>query len=603
MVDNTRDTGAQRRVPFPHGLGAPAFRTRHAAQGDDLDDSNGLDRLALLRNGNLAPGALDCAVPVDRATVVVLRRLLLIAVAVGAMVVTVAAMRYNSTTFDEITFIAGGARGFHMGDFAMMPEHPPLMQYMYGLPVYLSGPAYPVEHIPKGAKLGFAYRYLYAQAFFAMPGNSAERLAFLGRLPAALMVLLLVLATYGFARHRIGPWPALAAATLVALLPDVLAHGGVAYNDLPLALAYLLAVWALDAAVRAPGLRTGAAAGLAAALAIAVKFSGGAAVVVGLALLGAEATSRWRDRRWWRQIALAAGAASIAGYLGLVLVYRGDFRLTELWYGLHFTFLHVSEGHGAPAFLLGRVSPNGWWYFFPVAFLFKTPVALHALALLALLGTFGGRKLRELRPLAGQLRAPLLGLVVFTAFLLVSHLDIGFRYALPVLPLLCILVAAGVARLWAGSGRAVRVGIAGLLLWNAVAVLSFYPYFLTFTSAYGPGRDRGDEVLLDSSLDWGQGLLALKDFMRQEKIGRVYLAYFGSALPSAYGIDYAPLPSYFPLPPAPRRGREEPTPGFAVISATLLYPLYMSGDPYARFRRIRPYRILAHDLFVFRVHD
>ena len=28
-------------------------------------------------------------------------------------------------------------------------------------------------------------------------------------------------------------------------------------------------------------------------------------------------------------------------------------------------------------FLLGRVSSDGWWYFFPVTFLLKTPVPLH----------------------------------------------------------------------------------------------------------------------------------------------------------------------------------------------------------------------------------
>ncbi len=529
-----------------------------------------------------------------------LPRTLALLVALAATLITVGAMRRTSPTFDEIVLVAGGARGLHLGRFDLAPEHPPLMQYIYGLPVYLSQPHYPVE--PQPAPRYLAYRYEYARAFYFAAGNDPERISFLGRLPAALLVLTLVLVTYAFARRRAGPWAALLAATLTAFLPDVLAHGGVAYNDLPLAIGYVLAVWALDAAVRRPGVRTGLLAGAATALATVVKFSGAGVVVAGLVLLFLEGVGRWRDRTWHRAIAVAIAAALVGGYLALVLVYRGDLPLAEMRYGIDYTIRHVTLGHGAPAYLLGHLSSTGWWYFFPVAFLLKTPVALHLLAAAAVLGALLQRRRPDRGPaLAGPLRPVWVGALVFTAFLLTSRLDIGFRYALPALPLLCILIAAGVARLWALATRATRAALVGLALWSVVSTLSIYPWFLSYTSEYGPGRDHGDELLLDSSLDWGQGLLALRSWMRTEHVPRVYLAYFGSAVPMAYGIDYVPLLSYLPLQQPGRRGAAEPR--YVVVSATLLHPVYYAADPFARFRQVQPYRVLAHDLYVYRLHE
>jgi hypothetical protein len=127
--------------------------------------------------------------------------------------------------------------------------------------------------------------------------------------------------------------------------------------------------------------------------------------------------------------------------------------------------------------------------------------------------------------------------------------------------------------------------------------LSFYPYFLSYTSEYNPDRDQGWRLLVDSSLDWGQGLIALREFMREEGIERVYLSYFGSAHPSAYGIEYVPLESFFMLPPA---AAPELAPEFIAISATNLAGVYIEGRLDA-MREIEPYRVLAHSIFVYRI--
>jgi hypothetical protein len=525
-----------------------------------------------------------------------------IALAALCTTITAAASRNTSVTFDEIVLMAGGARGYETGKFDIAPEHPPLPQYLYGLPIWLSRPAYPQASEAPDWREGirdFSYRYGYARDFFWNVGNDPERAAFLGRSVGALMAGLLVIAVFAWTRRLYGDGEALLAAGLVAFLPDVLAHGGVAYNDVPLTLAYLLALWSLDSAVRRPSLARGALAGLGVALAAGMKFS---AVVLGpfaLLLVAAEWLSRRGDAEWRRQMGPAVFAGMLAAYIGLVAIYRGDMTLGEMRYGLNFTFGHVSEGHGAPGYLLGQRSTTGWWYFFPVAFLFKTPAALHLLLLASLVSL---ARVPASSRFAGFLRspsrAPAFGLLAFGGALISSSLVIGFRYALPVLPLVCMLVAAGTQRLWAELRPKFRLALGAAMLWYAVSTLSYYPHFLAYISEYGPGRDRGGEVLLDSSLDWGQGLLALRDWMRAHEVESVYLSYFGSAMPSGYGIAYVPMPSFFPLSPLP--GAPQPT-RYAVVAATNLHGVYMMGDPFERFRALEPDTVLAHTLNVYRI--
>lgn len=520
---------------------------------------------------------------------------LVIALVAGSLAAT-ASLR-TSTTFDEIVLMAGGARGWETGRWDLAPEHPPLMQYIYGLPIHLIHPNLPPERaIPETQ--GFTVRYTYAREFFWTSGNDPERLAFLGRLPGSLCVMLLVLGAFGLA-SRSGSAQGLLAAGLVAFVPDVLAHGGVAYNDLPLALAYLVAIAVADTAVRRPSVWLGALAGTAGALAVGVKFS---AVVIAPAialLVVIEALNRRFDRRWLVRLGVALVAGMVAAYLVMVVIYRGDFTLAEMRYGLDYTFSHVTRGHSAPGYLAGQLRHNGWRWFFPLAFLYKTPAALHLLLLVSLLGfarSTRGASWRAL--LVSPLRAPLAGLAVFVAALLASSLVIGFRYALPALPLLCIIVASGVVHVWKTSGRRWRLGVAALVLAYVVSSALAWPHFLGYTSEYGGGGDSGHELLADSSLDWGQGLLELRSWMREHGIDRVYLSYFGSAVPAGYGINYVPLWSAFPLPMI---GPLEPKPKYAAISATNLHGLYLPADPFARFRELKPIAVLAHSLLVYRV--
>jgi hypothetical protein len=530
------------------------------------------------------------------------RHWLLLVAIVGTFVAAAgSAMRHTSTTFDEILLPSAGARGYMTGSFKMITlYHPPVLQYVYGLPVALADFTYPAEmDVEWNDRLSFSY----ARSFYFGLGNDPARLAFLARTMGIVIGVLLILVTFLFTRTAAGPGTAVLAAALVAFLPDVLAHSGISYNDVPIALVVLLALWAADAAIRDPRPWRAALCGAALGLALGVKFSAVALGPAGVLLLIIEAVRRWPDPLWVRRILLhAAPLVLVALYVTLVIIYLGDFALVDLRAGLLFNISHASLGHGAAAVLMGRYSVTGWWYFFPLAFFLKTSAGLHLLiitglaAMLAARPEFGWRGLA-----ASRLRVPAVGAVVFLGFVMAAKLNIGFRHALPILPLVCILTAVAVSRAWTMRRPVLRFAIALGAAWHILSSLSVYPWFLSYLSEYtGPVED-SHQVLVDSSRDWGQGLIALREFMREEGIDSVLLSYFGSASPASYGVTYVPLPSFFPLQP-------QPTPPGAIppwlaISATNLAGNYLNGDPFARFREVQPYRIVGGSIFVFRLEE
>jgi hypothetical protein len=503
-----------------------------------------------------------------------------------------AAMLRTSSTFDEIIFPAAGARGFATGDFGLILDHPPLMQYVYGIPVALMNVNYPPE---AGRTWNHMARYEYARALLWGFGNVPERIIATARLVSILLGALLVWATFMLSRRSLGTGAALLAAALVAFLPDVLAHSGVTYNDVPLALALFVAVSAADRMARDPTLGAAALAGFASAIAIGVKLSGIAIVPILLALIVLEALGRWKDAAWRAALVRALPVYAVVLYATLVAIYLGDARLERFLDMLRVTFQLDSAGR--PALLLGERSNSGFWYFFPLAFVLKTPAALHGLVILALGGAWLALRRERVANLASHpLRAAAVAAAFLTAALMASKINIGFRHALPVLPFVCVLVAAGSARVWSRGPTALRALIVVLVLGDVVSVARSYPYFLSYVSEYARGRPL-HQTLVDSNTDWGQGLVALKDFMRERGIERIYLSYLGSALPEGYGIRYVSLPSFLPLlEPAPETSAP---PRYLAISATTLAGLYVKGDPFAELRSQRPVANVGGSIVIY----
>jgi hypothetical protein len=251
---------------------------------------------------------------------------------------------------------------------------------------------------------------------------------------------------------------------------------------------------------------------------------------------------------------------------------------------------------GRPAFLLGDHSDTGFWSFFPVSFVVKTPVPLLVLIALAL-WLAASRRLRS--------RADVflwIPIALYAAISVTRGINIGHRHLLPLYPFL--FVAAGRAAAWALSSRprrapAALVGV--LAAWHLGAALWIHPHYLAYFNELAGGPGRGYRILVDSSLDWGQDLRGLKPYMEAHGIPRVKLSYFGTADPAYYGIACDLLPGYLPLP---REVVRTFAPGDVLaISATNLQGVYL--DPadrpmMERLRRERPVGNVGHSILIFR---
>jgi 4-amino-4-deoxy-L-arabinose transferase-like glycosyltransferase len=198
-----------------------------------------------------------------------------------------------------------------------------------------------------------------------------------------------------------------------------------------------------------------------------------------------------------------------------------------------------------PAFLNGETRTTGWWQFFPVAFALKTPLPVFGLLALAAGGiglqTRRGNHHRDHRRSRTRLLyrlSPLLILPgVYWAFAVTSHLDIGLRHLLPTYPPLYVLAGAA-GWFFQRQSRWTAVLVAALLGWLGAASWWIRPDYLAYFNPLAGGPIRGYRHLVDSSLDWGQDLPGLHDWLaRHTQPGeRVFLSYFGSGDPLYYGI-------------------------------------------------------------------
>ena len=201
------------------------------------------------------------------------------------------------------------------------------------------------------------------------------------------------------------------------------------------------------------------------------------------------------------------------------------------------------EGQGnTPTFFLGQIRNGRVWAYFPVALLAKWPLGFLG-AIAARLVLAARRRRRRWHEAFVLLPA----LVLLLAGVFVLQLNIGIRYLFTLVPLLCVWLggfAGRAARTGAAAWRGARrwaIAGAALAALQAVEVVAATPWYLSFFNRAVGGPGAGFWLVNDSNVDWGQGLIALRDELRKRGIARVNLAYHGTTDPAVYGIDYIPF--------------------------------------------------------------
>src|SRR6202035_1557157 len=159
-----------------------------------------------------------------------------------------------------------------------------------------------------------------------------------------------------------------------AITPAFLGHAGLATTDVAVAATTLLALYRVWRWLEQPTMANAIWCGAAIALAFTSKFSAFLFVpagVIALLVVWPRTRSPLAARRSLVHLLLIAITAMLVTWAVYAFSLDGPQQIAT---GLRWAISHERGGH--PAYLLGRNSPNGWWYFFLVALLVKTPIAL-----------------------------------------------------------------------------------------------------------------------------------------------------------------------------------------------------------------------------------
>lgn len=559
----------------------------------------------------------------------------------------------DGQTIDEATHLSSGASYLTTGDFKLNPEHPPLVKLLSGSSALLASPQVPTDDPSwnSGNQWDFGRAFLYHNTV------SADTLLFLGRLPTILLTVILTIAVVLITRVLLGPTASMVSLILVTLEPTILAHGHYVTTDVPFTLFFFLSIAYFWWAFQTRSLLAAVMTGIWIALAHVTKFSAVTLWPILIVTGGVFVLSAENMRTALRVLARIMGISIGITVLAVLLVYgfttrtaysdptvRGFYADPETqassipfgslladtsgiggilrwgaeavpipafdyFRGLADVAVHNYNGH--TSYLLGEQRTKGWWYYFPVALFAKLPAALFTLSII---GLFLGLRLlmRQERQVPRDIaqsflehtrarirRVPLtvfaFGIppLLYLLMSLGSHINLGVRHVLPVVPFLIILGSLPFSVRPQTYAKIYQAAVSGMLLLFVIGVGIQAPYFTSYFSEFVGGWKQGPTYLLDSNFDWGQDTARLKHALATEHFPEpIAFSYFGSVdIPAYMQRGFSRVPTDGDV-----QTEGIPTGGTIIISAGN----YFSFDsPYQWLRKQPITQIVGTTLYVF----
>ncbi|HZP59390.1 MAG TPA: glycosyltransferase family 39 protein [Opitutaceae bacterium] len=548
-----------------------------------------------------------------------------------------------SPTFDEPGLISAGY-AYLTGDIHAPPvANLVLAEKWTALPLFFVKACSPSGREYRAGQIGRPNTYEEWISFFRRKEDPAAL-----RTARAMITLLgigLALVIFFWSRQLHGNIAGLFSLAFYCLSPVVIANSGLASTDIPTALFFTIAVWAYWRLLHHISAKTMLWCGLAIGGLVTTKLSGllimpMAVIMLGLRLLlrrplkvSIPGRGTKEEREPSRQalfLIFPVIATAIISYLVLWAVYNFHYSFglqtpagSQFWAHLggqpegfasklidwsrkwrvlpeHFLIdvrLFMMTTQRRPAFLLGQYSMTGWWYFFPVAWFFKTPVSflVATAAAIVVVGKKGCSRL--IRAADGSTETatvnyyefiPLVVMfAVYLAVMMAGNLNIGIRHLLPIYPALFILVGV-LANGWRSRPFVGAILISGLIIWSIGEAWRGYPQMLAYFNPFAGGPKNGYRVLVDSSLDWGQDLPAVEKWIARYggQVGPkapLYFSYFGSEELDSFNLgETIILPSFIDQK---RLFQYRLRPGTYLVSATMLQGVYQRlsgpwGDAY-----------------------
>jgi len=545
----------------------------------------------------------------------------------------------KSVTYDEIVHLTAGYSHLKLGDFRLVTEHPPLVFLWSSVPLLFQDLSFPSLY-EKAWNTSDAWGLGWQ--FFYNCGNDHRIMLFWGRLMASVLSVGMGILIYLWSRRLFGSKGALGTLVLFSFSPTMLAHGKLVNTDMVVSFLFVSSVWGIWRVLHHFTIKSVILSALSLTGLFLTKFSAVLIIPIGILLVliwlasgGETVLGKKREKVKKVPKKLILVAILLIVYVSMVFLgiwtahgYRfspfkaGDIKKAEFamrfrrsegespweyllkektftsrvigWlrdkkllpegylYGFFYALKTTEE---RSSFLNGKAGIKGWWYYFPYAFLVKTPLPLFFILGLTVISFWISSKKpeREGKKTGKQSLSVVLYKTsplwcLFTVYWLVSlrtSLNIGHRHILPVYPILFIF-AGGAWKAWETRTRSFKWILRILCVFFILCSFRIFPHYLSYFNVISGGPKKGYKHLVDSSLDWGQDLPSLKKHLEKNihppPHHLTYLSYFGMGNPAYYHIGARTLMNVPPRKPIPYFPL---TSGTYCISATMLQCIYL----------------------------
>ena len=569
----------------------------------------------------------------------------------------------TSPNVDEVGHLPAGIYTWHFGRFDVYRVNPPLVRTLAALPVVLSNPKLVWERYQSHPQARPEWD-LGRDFVRANDGGNLRWMWYF--IVARWMCLLLSLTggyvCWRWAGELYGPASGLLALTLWCFCPNVITWAATICPDvgaaaLGVAAAYLLWRW-----LREPTWSRAGAAGIALGLALLTKTTWIILFVVWPVLwltwrsghpplesalaspLGPITRPRAAPRRpgtgqFGLMLLLALYvlnlgygfegscrplgqyafvSRTLAGDEGAGPDGRGGNRFSGMWLGalpvpvpenylLGMDLQKLDFERSKASYLCGEWKSGGWWYYYLVAAVVKVPLGIWFLAAMAVGLTLfawikdGTGSTGHVRRFSAGWRSELTVLLPALAVLLLVSSQTGFsryfRYVLPCFPFAFIWISKVALTLDLPSRRLARCAAMGLV-WAIVSSVTIYPHSLSYFNEL----TGGPRWLLDGSIDWGQDIIYLKEWLVAHPEVRLrQLDVQCSVNAEHFGI--IPITPVSNIAPGDHHVRssakaEDPLPGWYAIS---VIELHGATGKYDYLRPLRPAFMAGYSIQVYRV--
>jgi len=511
----------------------------------------------------------------------------------------------------------------------MNKEAPPLIKCLPALSSLITKPKIemqPFQHAPNTWRLGYSFMNL-----------NKDRYQFIFTYGRCIIILglLLGLTIYFWGKELFGYKGAFFALSLYTFNPNILAHSSLVAIDIGASLMIFFSVYCLWKYLRAPTAFSIALAGVTLGLAQLSKFTALLLYPIYFFIFGSlciVSLFKRKDARMKSPVLIINQYGKDFFVIILISIFMinlgyffsGSFiplsgynlssRLLNnlaslLWSGLPVPLPYdyvtgfdsqLTQSVGGNPFyigyLMGEHSMSGWWYYYIVAFLVKNPVPW---LIILCLTTIVWLKIKIARNDVLTFLCILTpATFYFIYFSFFTNIPIGIRYLLPIFPFL-FLASGFLFHQAIIKFKRMQYLMMLLMVSYITASLVAFPNYLSYFNIAAGGSLNGSHWLMDSNLDWGQSLPALKKYMEKNNIDKIKLGYFGRVDPEIYGINYS-------------LAEQKPTQGIYAISINFLVGrpyyllkenthelLYIDINYYDQYRHLEPSAVVGHSIYIF----